>query len=92
MNIFEKYKLYRNIMKQKPLCVIVYADKYMLYDTDSYKIDIYSIKKSDFVYITPCFFRTIYFANVREKNKNDVVHFDGLMAKRLFEYGKRHQK
>lgn len=92
MNIFEKYKLYKRIIKQEPLCVIVYADKYMIYDTDSYKVDIYSIKKSDFLYVKPRFFRPIYFANVSKKNENCVTSFDGWMAKKLFEYGKQHQK
>lgn len=79
-------------MNQKPQCVIVYIDKYMLYDTDSYKVDIYSIKKSDFVYIKPRFWKTKYFANVQEKNKKGIVEFDGCMAKKLFEYGKQNQK
>jgi len=92
MNIFEKYKLYRSVMKQKPLSVIVYAGKYMIYDTDSYKVDIYSIKKSDFLYVKPRFFRPIYFANVSKKNENGVISFDGFMAKKLFQYGKQYQK
>lgn len=92
MNIFEKYKLYRNVIKQKPLCVIVYNDKYIIYDTDSYKVDIYSIKKSDFLYIKPRFFKPIYLAKVYKKNEPKFVLFDGFMAKRLFEYGKQNQK
>ncbi|MBO4700695.1 MAG: hypothetical protein J5620_03020 [Alphaproteobacteria bacterium] len=92
MKFLDKYKLYRNIMKQKPICVIVHNNKYMIYDTDDYKVDIYSIKKSDFVYIKPRFWKTKYFASVKEKNKKSVIKFDGLMAKKLFEYGKQNQK
>lgn len=92
MKLLDKYKLYRNVIKQKPLCVIVYNDKYMIYDTDSYKIDIYSIKKSDFLYIKPRFFKPIYVAEICEKNKKNIVHFNGLIAKKLFEYGKKYQK
>ena len=92
MKFFDKYKLYRSIMKQKPCAVIIYQDKYMLYDTDSYKVDIYSIKKSDFYFIKPCFWKTKYFANVQEQNKKGIVEFDGWMAKKLFEYGKQNQR
>ena len=92
MKLLDKYKLYRSVIRQKPYNIIIYQDKYMLYDTDSYKIDIYSIKKSDFIYIKPRFWKTKYFANVREKNKECVIEFDGFIAKKLFEYGKKHQK
>ena len=92
MKFLNRYTLYKSIMKQKPLCVIVYADKYMIYDTDLYKVDIYSIKKSDFYYVKPRFWKTKYFASVKEKNKNGVIEFDGFMAKKLFEYGKQNQK
>jgi hypothetical protein len=97
MNMFEKYKIYKNITKQKPQCVTVYNSKCfhctMNYDTNSYKVDIFSVKKSDFLYIKPPYYwKTIYFAHVREKNKNNLIYLDGLIAKKLFEYGKQNQK
>ena len=91
MKFLDKYKLYKNIMRQEPQVVIVH-NNIILYDTDSYKVDIYSIKKSDFIYIKPRFWKTKYFADVQEKNKKGIVEFDGWMAKKLFEYGKQNQK
>ena len=67
MNIFEKYKLYRNIMKQKPNDVIVHMP-YIIYNTDDYKIDTMCIRKQDLI-------------NIKQNSlKQDTMH---MLVKRM---------
>lgn len=92
MKFLDKYRLYRSIMKQKPTCVLVHNNAIMLYNTDSYKVNICSIKKSDFIYIKPRFFRTKYFAYVSNKNGEQNTEFKKLFARKLFNHGKKYSK
>jgi len=91
MTLFEKYKLYRNVIKQKPNNVIIHMP-YIIYNTDDYKIDTMCIRKQDLINIKPNSFKTRYYAYVSKKDEKGVITFESLLAKRLFEYGKQYQK
>ncbi len=91
MNIFEKYKLYRNIMKQKPYHIIVYMP-YVLYNTDDYTIDTMCIRKQDLINIKPNLFKTRYYAYVGKRGEGGVIELKSLLAKKLFMYGKNNDR
>ncbi len=91
MKLLDKYKLYRNVIKQKPNYVIVHMP-YIIYNTDDYKIDTMCIRKQDLINSKPNSYKTKYYAYVSNKDEKGVITFKSLLAKKLFGYGKQNQK
>ena len=91
MKLLDKYKLYRNVTKQKPYYIMVYMP-YVLYSTDNYKIDTMCIRKQDLINIKPKFFKTRYYAYISKNGERGVIELKSLLAKKLFMYGKNNYR
>jgi hypothetical protein len=83
MNIFEKYKLYRHVMKQRPYFTTGYSDKknynifYLNYSTDDCLVDIFFDRKTK-----------KYTATVIQSKKVSAYFKSSFFAKKLFNHGR----
>ena len=86
MNIFEKYELYRNIIKQKPYFTVGYCDKkncdmfFLHYSTDDYQVGVFFDTKIKKYTAT---------AMQHKKGLKGLAYFESsFFAKKLFNHGR----